>query len=75
MRSYECGCVRDTERFRPILCDRERDDLRRHVRGLVAAEASAFTGAETYSRGARPPRWSPRCGLERYHPDAVHHTC
>ena len=78
VRSYECGCVRDTERFLradpPV--DHERDALRRYVRGLVAAEASAFTGAETLVAvgGTATTLAALVLGLERYHPDAVHHT-
>ncbi|NLG67491.1 MAG: DUF501 domain-containing protein [Actinobacteria bacterium] len=78
VRSYECGCVRDTERFLradpPV--DHERDALRRYVRGLVAAEASAFMGAETLVAvgGTATTLAALVLGLERYHPNAVHHT-
>ncbi len=77
-RSYECGCVRDTERFissDPPL-EHERDRLRRHVQGLVAGDAAAFADAETLVAvgGTATTLAALVLGLERYNPDAVHHT-
>ena len=77
-RSLELGCVRDTERFvhsDPPLPDELRS-LREHADSLLEPLAGEFAGAATLVAvgGTATTLAALSLGLERYNPDAVHHT-
>lgn len=76
--SLNLGCVRYTERFLhtdPPSSDQLRR-LREHVDSVLAALVEVFSGADTLVAGGGTATTlaALNLGLQRYNPDAVHHT-